>query len=152
MFPNDNRALQLQTRLGAPSIRSSRASLRSRESRNSRLRRMTASQEVNSNFIETLPPFQTNIIEIHFFRRTSKFKKQILLASHDILVFFSVHRLLQSFSGPREDVQDRAGRGCSRWKVQLHHETVQRKICTQPQLNFRYMHTCMRKRFKMKER
>lgn len=45
VFPNDNRALQLQTRLGAPSIRSSRASLRSRESRNSRLRRMTASQE-----------------------------------------------------------------------------------------------------------
>lgn len=47
VFPNDNRALQLQTRLGTPSIRSSRASLRSRESRNSRLRRMTASQEVN---------------------------------------------------------------------------------------------------------
>ncbi|XP_078331588.1 ras and EF-hand domain-containing protein homolog isoform X1 [Crassostrea virginica] len=45
VFPNDNRALQLQTRLGTPSIRSSRASLRSRESRNSRLRRMTASQE-----------------------------------------------------------------------------------------------------------
>lgn len=45
VFPNDNRAMQLQTRLGAPSIRSSRASLRSRESRNSRLRRMTASQE-----------------------------------------------------------------------------------------------------------
>uniref|UniRef100_A0A8W8NPJ8 EF-hand domain-containing protein n=1 Tax=Magallana gigas TaxID=29159 RepID=A0A8W8NPJ8_MAGGI len=45
VFPNDNRALQLQTRLGAPSIRSPRASLRSRESRNSRLRRMTASQE-----------------------------------------------------------------------------------------------------------
>lgn len=45
VFPNDNRALQLQTRLGAPNIRSSRASLRSRESRNSRLRRMTASQE-----------------------------------------------------------------------------------------------------------
>nr|XP_022342071.1 ras and EF-hand domain-containing protein homolog isoform X6 [Crassostrea virginica] len=45
VFPNENRALQLQTRLGTPSIRSSRASLRSRESRNSRLRRMTASQE-----------------------------------------------------------------------------------------------------------
>lgn len=56
VFPNDNRALQLQTRLGAPSIRSSRASLRSRESRNSRLRRMTASQEVNSNFIEIEAP------------------------------------------------------------------------------------------------
>ncbi|XP_062573203.1 ras and EF-hand domain-containing protein homolog isoform X2 [Saccostrea cucullata] len=45
IVPNDNRSLQIQTRLGTPSIRSSRASLRSRESRNSRLRRMTASQE-----------------------------------------------------------------------------------------------------------
>lgn len=79
-------------------------------------------------------------------------KNKSLLASHDILVFFSVHWILQSFSGPREDVQDRVGRGCSRWKVQLHHETVQRKICTQPQLDFRYMYTCMRKRLKMKER
>lgn len=69
-------------------------------------------------------------------------KNKSLLASHDILVFFSVHWILQSFSGPREDVQDRVGRGCSRWKVQLHHETVQRKICTQPQLDFRYMYTC----------
>lgn len=69
-------------------------------------------------------------------------KNKSLLASHDILVFFSVHWILQSFSGPREDVQDRVGRGCSRWKVQLHHETVQRKICTQPQLDFRYMNTC----------
>ncbi|XP_061182905.1 ras and EF-hand domain-containing protein homolog isoform X2 [Saccostrea echinata] len=45
IVPNDSRSLQLQTRLGTPSIRSSRASLRSRESRNNRLRRMTTSQE-----------------------------------------------------------------------------------------------------------
>lgn len=46
VFPNDSRTLPLHSRLGAPSLRSSRTSLRSRESRNNRLRRMTTSQEV----------------------------------------------------------------------------------------------------------
>ncbi|XP_048730125.1 ras and EF-hand domain-containing protein homolog isoform X3 [Ostrea edulis] len=45
VFPNDSRTLPLHSRLGAPSLRSSRTSLRSRESRNNRLRRMTTSQE-----------------------------------------------------------------------------------------------------------
>lgn len=155
MFPNDNRALQLQTRLGAPSIRSSRASLRSRESRNSRLRRMTASQEVNSNSIEIeAPSFRPSLLfrQIKFKSIFSVEHRNLVnprsYASHGISVFFSVHWLFQSLPGPREDVQDRAGRGCSRGQIQLHHETVQRKICSQPQLNIRYM----RNPFKMKAR